>query len=234
MLVYKIKIYIPILFTEMTCQNFCLLFQYYLIFYKNPIWMSKTEVNSLPLYLRYCIIMNHHSLLKALWLHMHKMWTLFLKFRATGFQEMWQSHQFDSFEYLFILTICITSSLITSKYIKDTNYLWNTEINKMINLFWTSTTKGRERLVNDCLQFTECNSILYNKKRRNMWEQFIFEGSSEMPEPHMVKSQYYSVRWWIGVGGGGVEDEHSWQNAKFVERHESKLCSGICEHLQIV
>lgn len=132
--------------------------------------MSKTEANSLSLYLWYCIIMNHHSLLKALWLHMYKMWTLFLKFRATGFQEMWQSHQFDSFEYLFILTICITSSLITSKYIKDTNYLWNTEINKMINLFWTSTTKRRERLVNNCLQFTECNSILYNKKRRNMWE----------------------------------------------------------------
>ena len=49
MLVYKIKIYVPILFTEMTCQDFCLVFQYCLILYKNQIWRSKNEVNSLPL-----------------------------------------------------------------------------------------------------------------------------------------------------------------------------------------
>lgn len=45
MLVYKINIYIPILFTEMTCQNFCLVFQYCLIVYKNQTWRNKIEVN---------------------------------------------------------------------------------------------------------------------------------------------------------------------------------------------
>lgn len=89
MLVYKINIYIPILFTEMTCQNFCLVFQYCLIVYKNQTWRNKIEVNWLPFCLWYCIIMNHHSLLKALWLHMYNIWTLFLKFGVTGFQEMW-------------------------------------------------------------------------------------------------------------------------------------------------
>lgn len=118
----------------MTCQNFCLVFQYCLIVYKNQTWRNEIEVNWLPFCLWYCIIMNHHSLLKALWLHMYNIWTLFLKFGVTGFQEMWQCHHLDSFEYLFNNLYSLISSLITSKYIKDTNYFWNIEINKVINL----------------------------------------------------------------------------------------------------